>query len=343
MSRRRIGITLGDPGGIGPEIVVRALTQITEAAGLSATSATTRSSLMTESAGTEYIIFGDSDVFRFEEDRLGLKPDPAAYVFHESGPERPSGLHGQTGRRGIPDKDNGAASFRWFADAVAAARDKEIGAIVTAPISKKSWDLAGLPWRGHTEYLASLYPGAIMTFWSDVLTVALFSHHIPLREALAGVTKTALIRFFGDLRDGVAAVSPGPHEFLVAGLNPHAGEDGILGREESEEIEPAICEARESGIPVSGPFPPDVVFRSALGRPEKVVVALYHDQGLIPFKLAAFETGVNVTLGMPFVRTSPDHGTAFDIVGKSPADPRSMIAALRLAVRSASRLTSPVL
>jgi len=337
MNRRRIGITLGDPGGIGPEIVVRALAQATELAGLSGT---------TESTGAEYIIFGDSDVFRFEEDRLGLKPDPAAYVFHESGPEPPSGLlghsgrcgqpgcRGRPGRRGIPDKDNGAASFRWFADAVASARAKEIGAIVTAPISKKSWELAGLPWRGHTEYLASFYPGAIMTFWSDTLTVALFSHHIPLRQALAGVTKTALLRFFGNLRDGVAAVSPGPHEFLVAGLNPHAGEAGILGREESEEIEPAICEARESGIPVSGPFPPDVVFRSALGRPEKVVVALYHDQGLIPFKLAAFETGVNVTLGMPFLRTSPDHGTAFDIAGKSPADPRSMIAALRLADRS---------
>jgi 4-hydroxythreonine-4-phosphate dehydrogenase len=330
MSRFRIGITLGDPGGIGPEIVVRALSATTE---LSAPSATTRSSLTTESTGAEFVIFGNSDVFRSEADRLGLRPNPAAYIFRESGPECLSGRRGQPGCLGAPDKDNGAASFRWFADAIAAARAKEIGAIVTAPISKKSWELAGLPWRGHTEYLASFYPGAIMTFWSDRLTVALFSHHLPLREALAGVTKASLLRFFRSLRDGWDAVSPGPHEFLVAGLNPHAGEDGLLGREEREEIEPAIREARESGIPIAGPFPPDVVFRSALGRPEKVVVALYHDQGLIPFKLAAFETGVNVTLGMPFLRTSPDHGTAFDIVGKSPADPRSMIAALRLACR----------
>ena len=337
MNRRRIGITLGDPGGIGPEIVVRALSETTrlsattgsaETTRLAAPSATTRSSLTTESTGAEFVIFGDSNVFRSEADRLGIIPDPGAYIFRESGPESPSG------RRGVPDKDNGAASFRWFADAVAAARAKEIGAIVTAPISKKSWELAGLPWRGHTEYLASLYPSAIMTFWSDPLTIALFSHHLPLREALADVTKANLLRFFRTLRDGLDAVSPGPHEFLVAGLNPHAGEDGLLGREEREEIEPAICEARESGIPVAGPFPPDIVFRSALGRPEKVVVALYHDQGLIPFKLVAFETVVNATLGMPFLRTSPDHGTAFDIVGKSPADPRSMIAALRLAGRS---------
>ncbi len=322
MSRLRIGITLGDPGGIGPEIVVRALSETTGS---------------TAPTGVEYVIFGDSRVFRSEADRLGLKPDPAGHVFRESGPELPSERRGRPGYRGIPDKENGAASFRWFEDAVAAARTKEVGAIVTAPISKKSWELAGIPWRGHTEYLASLYPGAIMTFWSDTLTVALFSHHVPLREALAGVTRTALLRFFGTLRDSVAAVSPGPHEFLVAGLNPHAGENGLLGREEREEIEPAIREARESGIPIAGPFPPDVVFRAALGRPEKVVVALYHDQGLIPFKLASFETGVNATLGMPFLRTSPDHGTAFDIAGKSPADPRSMMAALRLAGRSALR------
>jgi 4-hydroxythreonine-4-phosphate dehydrogenase len=325
MSRRRIGITLGDPGGIGPEIVVRALAAPT------GSSATTELAGLSVPTGVEYVIFGDPDIFRSEADRLGLNAHSVVFSFRASGPERPSG------RRGSPDPDNGAASFRWFADAVAAARAKEIGAIVTAPISKKSWELAGLPWRGHTEYLASLYPSAIMTFWSDPLTIALFSHHLPLREALADVTKAHLLRFFRTLRDGLDAVSPGPHEFLVAGLNPHAGEDGLLGREEREEIEPAIREARESGIPVTGPFPPDVVFRSALGRPEKVVVALYHDQGLIPFKLVAFETGVNATLGMPFLRTSPDHGTAFDIAGKSPADPRSMIAALRLAGRSALR------
>ena len=334
MSRTRIGITLGDPGGIGPEVVAKSLRDLSRL------------------PDAEFVIFGDPIVFRSEAAFQGLNLDRFALSFRDnrvvrdnrgvadSGSPRSAGRQGRQGRRaqpghrGMPDKDNGAASFRYFEDAVAAAQAKEIEAIVTAPISKKSWELAGIPWRGHTEYLASLYPGAIMTFWSEPLTVALFSHHLPLRDALAGIAKADLVKFFRTLKDGLEAVSGGPHEFLVAGLNPHAGEDGLLGREELDEIAPAVCEARESGIPISGPFPPDVVFRSALGRPGKVVIALYHDQGLIPFKLAAFETGVNATLGMPFLRTSPDHGTAFDIVGKNLADPRSMIAALRMACRS---------
>jgi len=176
-----------------------------------------------------------------------------------------------------------------------------------------------------------------MTFWSETLTVALLSHHIPLREALARVTKADILAFLRALASGLDAAGAGPYELLMAGLNPHAGEGGLLGGEEAEEIAPAVREAREGGLPVSGPFPPDVVFRSAYGRPGRIVVALYHDQGLIPFKLAGFETGVNVTLGMPFLRTSPDHGTAFDIAGQGRADARSMIAALRLAARPALR------
>jgi len=311
MSRPRIGITLGDPGGIGPEIVAKAL-----AAPL---------------PDSDYVLFGDEEGFRNETSRLGLTLGVRALSFRTPGEVRPAG------RRGAPDKDNGTASFRAFEAAVADARAGKIRAIVTAPISKKSWELAGVPWRGHTEYLAAAYPDAIMTFWSEALTIALLSHHLPLREALDRVTKRGLLRFLMSLRDGLASVSPARYEFLVAGLNPHAGEGGILGREESDEIGPAIREARESGLPVTGPFPPDVVFRSALGHPERIVVALYHDQGLIPFKIAAFETGVNVTLGMPFVRTSPDHGTAFDIAGENRADPRSMIEAIRLAGRLALR------
>jgi 4-hydroxythreonine-4-phosphate dehydrogenase len=313
MSRPRIGITLGDPGGIGPEIVAKAL------AGPSPL------------PDSEYVLFGDEEAFRSETSRLGLTPGTRALAFRGPGEARPSG------RRGAPDKDNGAASFRAFEAAVAAARAGELRAIVTAPVSKKSWELAGVPWRGHTAYLAGIFPDAIMTFWSETLTVALFSHHLPLRDALDRVTKRGLARYLKSLADGLASVSPVRYEFLVAGLNPHAGEDGLLGREELDESEPAVCEARESGLRVSGPFPPDVVFRRALGHPEKIVVALYHDQGLIPFKLAAFETGVNVTLGMPFVRTSPDHGTAFDIAGENRADPRSMIEAIRLAGRLALR------
>jgi 4-hydroxythreonine-4-phosphate dehydrogenase len=129
-------------------------------------------------------------------------------------------------------------------------------------------------------------------------------------------------------------LEPGGFELLVAGLNPHAGEGGLMGQEEDAEVEPAVRAARAGGVRAAGPFPPDTVFRQALGRPDRLAVALYHDQGLIAFKLAAFETGVNITLGLPFLRTSPAHGTAFDIAGRGTADPRSMVEAIRIAARS---------
>jgi 4-hydroxythreonine-4-phosphate dehydrogenase len=203
--------------------------------------------------------------------------------------------------------------------------------VTTAPVSKAAWALAGLPWRGHTDYLEKLFPGAIMSFWSARLKVVLFSHHRPLVEAVAAVRKEPLTDFLKRAHRALAGKPGGPFSLLVAGLNPHAGEDGALGREEEAEIKPAIDAAVREGVPASGPFPPDSVFRLAKGKRGAVVAALYHDQGLIPFKLEAFATGVNATLGMPFVRTSPDHGTAFDIAGKGEADPGSMEEAIRLA------------
>jgi 4-hydroxythreonine-4-phosphate dehydrogenase len=148
---------------------------------------------------------------------------------------------------------------------------------------------------------------------------------------LERIKKGALLAFFRNLDLSLGRTKSCIRELLVSGLNPHAGEEGLLGTEEEDEIKPAIEEARKEGIPISGPFPPDTVFLKALGRPEKMIIALYHDQGLIGFKLEAFETGVNATLGMPFIRTSPDHGTAFDIAGRNAADPRSLIAAIRMA------------
>ena len=235
-----------------------------------------------------------------------------------------------------PDARNGDASFRFFEAAVAAARGRRLDAVVTGPVSKAAWKMAGLPWRGHTDYLESFYPGAIMSFWSERLLVALFSHHLPLKEALGKIRKAALLDFFRGLSAAAGRIEGGPREFLVAGLNPHAGENGLMGTEEEQEIGPAVEAARNEGIPISGPHPPDTVFRRALGRPDALVAALYHDQGLIPFKLEAFESGVNATLGLPFARTSPDHGTAFDIAGQGNADPRSMVEALLLAGRFTS-------
>jgi 4-hydroxythreonine-4-phosphate dehydrogenase len=323
MTLRRIGITLGDPGGVGPEIVLKALAgdyRLPEA---------------------DYVLFGSASVLRDEERALGIhfdfdsvKAEIAALsgtlTFHEV----PSSM--RTVTKGAPCAKNGLESFRYFKAAVAEAREENLQAIVTAPISKSSWALAGVPWKGHTDYLSQFYRGAIMAFWSEKLKVALLSHHVSLKNALKKVRRESLLDFFLSLHRSLKRIRPGGFEFLIAGLNPHAGEGGLLGHEETEEIAPAIKEARRQGIKISGPYPPDVVFRSALGQSDKIVIALYHDQGLIPFKLAAFDSGVNLSLGLPFVRTSPDHGTAFDIAGKNVASPQSLIAAIRLAATFSS-------
>ena len=317
MTVPRIGLAAGDPGGVGPEVVVKTLS---------------RPDLLPSAA---YIVFADPRVLEAEERRLGLltgarpgppgaSPNPGVFLVPVPG------LNGPV-EYGRVSAANGEASFRSFEAAVAAARGGRLEAVVTAPVSKAAWALAGHPYRGHTDYLARLYPDAIMTFWSERLKVALFSHHRPLLEAVAAVRKDSLLAFFRSLHRSLGRVPGGPFRLLAAGLNPHAGEDGQLGREEIEEIGPAVAAAAAEGIPVSGPFPPDAVFLKALGKADAVVAALYHDQGLIPFKLEAVATGVNVTLGLPFVRTSPDHGTAFDIAGRGVADPRSMGEAVRLA------------
>lgn len=234
-------------------------------------------------------------------------------------------------KKGSPQKTNGNLSFQAFEEGFNWARQGLLHALVTAPISKKSWTLAGIRWPGHTEYLSQYYPKAIMFFWSKEFRVALVSHHVSLRKALERIERNALLHFFLRLQDSMPESTQGRFQFLVAGLNPHAGEEGLMGSEEEEEIKPAVLDAKNRGMPISGPYPPDVVFRKARENPQSIVIALYHDQGLIPFKLISFEEGVNITLGLPFIRTSPDHGTAFDIAGKGEANPQSMIEAIKLA------------
>ncbi len=319
MSLPRIGITLGDPGGIGPEIVLKTFSG--------------RYTLPRAS----YVIFGSPRLIRQEEKNLGvslsLRPwHPGLESAESSLSLREVEVPSRGYVRGAPGAANGLASFRFFEAALAEAKRGHLQAIITAPISKKSWDLAGLRWRGHTDYLSHFYPDAIMAFWSRKLKVALLSHHLSLRDALKKVRRKNLLRFFLILHQSLEKIRPAGLELLVAGLNPHAGEDGLLGREEVDEIIPAIQDAQKLGLSISGPLAADVVFRKALGEENKMVIALYHDQGLIPFKLEAHQTGVNVSLGLPFVRTSPDHGTAFDIVGQKAASPRSFIEALKLAV-----------
>lgn len=322
MALARVGVTLGDPSGIGPEVVVKAFT---------------RPELL---PAAEYVLFASPSVLESEQAALGLVLRRGSLVFAEGRAGRLTLSPREEPRLPIPkgaaSAESGRLSFKYFEAAVEAARGNKLDAVVTAPISKKSWSLAGLTWRGHTEYLDSLFPGAVMVFWSERLKVALLSHHLPLREALGLVTEDNLSRFLIHLGGCFARAGLKDVEFEVAGLNPHAGEEGVLGDEEIRQIRPAVEKARRAGLAVEGPFPPDVVFRRGLDKPGTVSVALHHDQGLIAFKLLAFETGVNVSLGLPFVRTSPDHGTAFDIAGLNAADPSSLVEAVRLAVRLAA-------
>ena len=240
---------------------------------------------------------------------------------------------------GVLSADAGRAAYGLLVRAVADAQRGAVDAVATAPINKEAFRLAGLPWSGHTDLLAHLTGAShvAMMFHSDALRVVLATVHIALAEVPRALTRESLestIRLTArELpRFDVAAPRIG-----VAGLNPHAGEHGMFGVEEDRVIRPAIAACRARGIDVSGPFPGDTIFVRAIHGEFDVVVACYHDQGLIPVKLVAFGRAVNVTLGLPIVRTSVDHGTAFDVAGLGVADAGSMIAAVRLAARLASR------
>ena len=233
--------------------------------------------------------------------------------------------------------DAGRAAYRAIVDAVADAMVGNVMGIATAPINKEALRLAGLPWNGHTDLLAHLTGGGrvAMMFYSDELRVVLATIHVPLADVPRLLTQSLMEQTIELAAMELPNVDKMPLRIAVAGLNPHAGEHGLFGREEETVIAPAIACCRAKGIDVSGPFPADTVFVRARKREFDVVVACYHDQGLIPIKLAAFGRAVNVTLGLPIIRTSVDHGTAFDIAGKGVADPGSMIEAVLLAARLA--------
>jgi 4-hydroxythreonine-4-phosphate dehydrogenase len=238
---------------------------------------------------------------------------------------------------GVLSADAGRAAYDTILRAVDATRGGVVGAMATAPINKEALRLAGLPWNGHTDLLAHL-TGArtvAMMFYSDALRVVLATVHLRIADVPKALTMESLaatIRLTACELPRFGYPSP---RIAVAGLNPHAGEHGLFGSEEDTAIRPAIEACRAGGIDVSGPFPADTLFVRAQRREFDVVVACYHDQGLIPVKLLAFGHAVNVTLGLPIVRTSVDHGTAFDIAGQGVADPESMVAAVLLAARLA--------
>jgi len=231
----------------------------------------------------------------------------------------------------------GRAAYDTIVRAVDAAKAGEVDAIATAPINKEAFKLAGLPWAGHTDLLAHLTkaPHVAMMFHSEALRVVLATVHIPLAEVPRALTQASLEQTIALTARSLPLFDKAQPRIAVAGLNPHAGEHGLFGLEEQTAIAPAVAACQARGIDVSGPHPGDTVFVRARRGEFDVVVACYHDQGLIPIKLLAFGQAVNVTLGLPIIRTSVDHGTAFDIAGKGIADPQSMIAAVLLAARLA--------
>lgn len=314
---------MGDPGGVGPEIIVRALTS-PEIRNLCAP-----------------VVIGDALVIEKALDFLGspLK----LRIINAPGESKPSHkmmdvIHvSQTGTiiTKRPSAEGGKASVSYIKKAVELALAKQVDGIVTAPISKEALKMAGFRWPGHTEMLAGLTKTKdyAMMLTGGPLRVILVTIHTALGNVPQMVTKQRIlktIRLAKKACDMLGIKKPG---ISVAGLNPHAGENGIFGDEEITSIIPAIKQATKEGIPVSGPYPPDTIFHKAYKGDVDIVVCMYHDQGLIPLKMIAFDKGVNVTVGLPFIRTSPDHGTAYDIAWKGLADPSSMIEAIKLAAK----------
>jgi 4-hydroxythreonine-4-phosphate dehydrogenase len=250
-------------------------------------------------------------------------------------------LYGPTHRGfppGVLSAESGRAAFDAIVEAVHDAQAGRIQAIATAPVNKLAFSRAGLEWKGHTDLLGHLTgsPRVAMMFWSEPLKVVLATVHIPLAEVPRALTRELL----DDTIDMTARELPrfgiASPRLALAGLNPHAGEEGLLGIEEQRVLRPAVQAAQQRGIRIDGPFPGDTIFVRASRGEFDAVIACYHDQGLIPVKLLAFGHSVNVTLGLPIVRTSVDHGTAFDIAGRNIADPTSMIEATLLAAKLGS-------
>ena len=247
----------------------------------------------------------------------------------------------EASRRFAPGILSAAAGRTAYDSVVAAVRDARAGrvdAVATAPINKAAWAAAGLNWRGHTDLLAHLTgAGDVrMMFHAERLNVVLATVHVPLAEVPALLTAERLDTTIRLAHAELPRFGVARPRLALAGLNPHAGEDGLIGGEERRTLAPAVERCRADGIDVTGPLPGDAVFRRAANGEFDAVIACYHDQGLIPVKLIAFGEAVNVTLGLPIVRTSVDHGTGFDIAGQGVADPSGLIAAVRLAARLAA-------
>jgi 4-hydroxythreonine-4-phosphate dehydrogenase len=239
---------------------------------------------------------------------------------------------------GVLSPKAGRAAYDAICAAVRDARAGSVDAVATAPVSKLAFSHAGLPWKGHTDLLGHLTNSAdiAMMFWSEPLKVTLATVHVPLIDVPRLLTQDLLERVIALTARELPRFGVARPRLALAGLNPHAGEEGLLGSEEARVLRPAVAAVRDRGVQIEGPFPGDTIFGRAARGEFDAVIACYHDQGLIPVKLLAFGHSVNVTIGLPIIRTSVDHGTAFDIAGRGVADPTSMVEATLLAARLAA-------
>ncbi|HXH12732.1 MAG TPA: 4-hydroxythreonine-4-phosphate dehydrogenase PdxA [Alphaproteobacteria bacterium] len=329
MTRPLIALTMGDPAGIGAEISLKALLE-------PEVYAICRPLVI----GTLTVLEQMRDVLRSAQ-RLQPVAAPAAgqYVPGTVDVLDLSTEHPGPFPLGIATKEGGAAAVTYVERAIALAMAGEIDAIATAPLNKEAMRAAGFPYDGHTELLAVKTGTKVYTMMlaSGDFRVFHVSTHVSLRGAIERAKKARVLQVIELAYREIERLGVAAPRLAVAGLNPHAGEHGLFGDEEIHEIGPAVEEARARGWNVSGPWSPDTVFARAKRGEFDGVVAMYHDQGHIPFKMTEFEMGVNVTVGLPIIRTSVDHGTAYDIAGKGVADPKNMVQAVRLAADMARR------
>jgi len=321
-----VGITMGDPGGIGPEIILRALS---------------RAKIYSV---CRPVVYGTARLLRKFGAELDLRikcetvKNPADASFGKGRicvVDVPAPGRIIVGRK---TSASGKASLAYLDRAIEAVSKKKLDALVTAPLSKAAVRLSGLPdFVGHTEYLAEKTGTRTfaMMFHSDRLKVALVTTHVPLSEVAASITTQKILRVTSLAHEALKRLGFSMPRIGIAGLNPHAGEDSAFGEEDEKVVAPAVMLARKKVMNVEGPLPADALFHSAYNGDYDLVVAMYHDQALAPFKMIAFDKGVNITLGLPFVRTSVDHGTAFDIAGKGMASEKSLVEAIKLAAKLA--------
>ncbi|HEY1661618.1 MAG TPA: 4-hydroxythreonine-4-phosphate dehydrogenase PdxA [Verrucomicrobiae bacterium] len=332
MSKARpiLGLTLGDPAGIGPEICLRAL----------------RSAHSLKECVP--VLFGSVEVLKRVSKRAKISTaNCRAVSFSEF--TRPSAISGplivdcpgiDAGRikPGAISAACGRAGYQYIERAIAAALAGKIDGVVTAPIHKESLHLAGVKFPGHTEIFTALTKArrSCMMLYSDKLTVSMVTTHIGFADVPKKISARRILNVIELTAEAMRGILRRAPKLAICGLNPHAGEHGLFGNHEEERfIEPAVAKARQKKIQIDGPLPPDAAFTTAQRKKYDAIICIYHDQGHIPFKMLAFDTGVNVTLGLPIIRTSVDHGTAFDIAWQGKADPTSLYSAIKVAANMA--------